>query len=151
VVAQVLNRQAAEVEERLDVLNRLHGLVRLIREQELPDRTLTLRYGFVHVLYQNALYVSLQPTRRANWSGAAAQALRGYYGEQDTVVAGELALLCETARDFPRAADYFLKAAENTRRISANQEAIVLARRGWICSRCCRTHPSVPGKSSACK
>jgi len=46
---------------RDDVLERVHFMVRLIREQTFPDRTLTLRYGFVHVLYQNALYAALQP------------------------------------------------------------------------------------------
>jgi hypothetical protein len=54
--------------------------VRTVREQEFPDRTLTLRYRFVHVLYQNALYASLGPTRRASLSAAVAQALQGYYG-----------------------------------------------------------------------
>ena len=68
VVAGVLGRDAAEVEERLDFLDRVHGLVRLVREHEFPDRTLTLRYRFVHVLYQNALYATLRPTRRASSS-----------------------------------------------------------------------------------
>src|SRR5262249_3507645 len=72
VVARVLERDAAEVEERLDELDRVHAFVRVVREQELPDRTLTLRYRFVHVLYQNALYASLGPTRRASLSAAVA-------------------------------------------------------------------------------
>src|SRR5262249_31443759 len=63
VVSEVLARDAAEVEERLDVLDRVHGLVRRVREHEFPDRTLTLRYAFVHTLYQNVLYEALQPTR----------------------------------------------------------------------------------------
>ena len=57
---------------RLDVLERVHIMVRLVREQTFPDRTLTQRYGFVHVLYQNALYAALPPTRKASWSAAAA-------------------------------------------------------------------------------
>jgi predicted ATPase len=130
VVAQMLSWDAADVEERLEVLERIHTLVRLVREQVFPDRTLTLRYSFVHGLYQNALYDGLQPTRKAAWSAAAAQALLGYYGEEDRTAAGELALLFDAARDFPRAADYFLRAAENAVRVSAHREAIVLARRG---------------------
>ena len=130
VVARVLERDAAEVEERLDELDRVHAFVRLVREQEFPDRTLTLRYRFVHVLYQNALYASLRPTRRASLSAAVAQALLGYYGEKSADVAAELALLLEAARDFARAADYFLVAARNAARVFANQEAVVLARRG---------------------
>src|SRR5262249_52021026 len=51
VAARVVGRDTAAVEERLEVLERVHALVRLLREHEYPDRTLTLRYGFVHVLY----------------------------------------------------------------------------------------------------
>ena len=130
VVARVLERDAAEVEDRLDELDRVHAFVRTVREQEFPDRTLTLRYRFVHVLYQNALYASLGPTRRASLSAAVAQALLGYYGEKSEDVAAELALLLEAARDFSRAADYFLVAAQNAVRVFANQEAVVLACRG---------------------
>src|SRR5262249_32096822 len=48
VVARVLDLDAADVEERLDALDRVHALVRLRREQEFPDGTLVLRYQFVH-------------------------------------------------------------------------------------------------------
>src|SRR5262249_49969081 len=130
VVARVIERDAAEVEERLDELDRVHAFVRVVREQELPDRTLTLRCRFVHVLYQNALYASRGPTRRASLSAAVAQALLGFCGDGGGGVAAELALLLEAARDFSRAADYFLVAARNAARVCANQEAVALARRG---------------------
>jgi predicted ATPase len=130
VVARVLGREAADVEERLDALERVHVMVRLVREQTFPDRTLTLRYGFVHVLYQNALYAALQPTRRAAWSAAAAGALLGHYGEKSAGLAAELAMLFEAARDPERAADHYRVAAENAARIFAHQETLALARRG---------------------
>jgi predicted ATPase len=130
VLARVLSRDAAEVEERLDELDRVHAFVRLVREQEFPDRTLTLRYRFVHGLYQNALYGSLRPTRRGSLSAAVAQVLEEYYGEKSATVAAELALLWEAARDFSRAAEYFRQAAQNAVRVFANQEAVVLARCG---------------------
>jgi predicted ATPase len=118
------------VEERLDVLERVHYMVVLIREQTFPDRTLTLRYGFVHVLYQNALYAALQPTRRAAWSAATARALLGHYGEKSAGLAAKLAMLFEAAREPERAADHYLVAAENAGRIFAHHEAVALARRG---------------------
>jgi predicted ATPase len=130
VVAQVLGREAADVEERLDVLEHVHFMVRLIREQTFPDGTFTLRYGFVHVLYQNALYAALQPTRKAAWSAAAAQALVGHYGAKSASLAAELAMLFEAAHDHQRASDHFLMAAENAVRIFAHHEAVALARRG---------------------
>src|SRR5262249_18487273 len=130
VVALVIERDTAEVEDRLDELDRVHAFVRLVREQELPDRTLTLRCRFVHVLYQNALYASLGPTRRASRSAAGAEALLECCGDGGGGVAAELALLLEVARDFSRAADYFLVAAQNAAHICAHQEAGALARRG---------------------
>lgn len=130
VVAALLGRDATDVEERLDVLERIHVMVRLIREQTYPDRALTLRYGFVHVLYQNAFYAALQPTRKASWSAAAAGTLLSHYGEKSTGLAAELALLFEAARDPERAADYYLTAAGNASRIFAHHEAVALARRG---------------------
>src|SRR5262249_42122119 len=78
VVAEAAQRDPAEVEERLEVLGAVHALVRRLREQDLPDRTPTVRYAFVHVLYQNALYASLQPTRKATLSAGVARALLGH-------------------------------------------------------------------------
>jgi len=129
VVAKALGAGQADFEERLEELDRLHGLVRLEGDRELPDSTLTLRYCFVHALYQNALYGSLTATRKAALSAAAAEALLGFYGDRAAEVASELALLFETARNFARASDYFLIAAGNARRVYAGQEALTLAQR----------------------
>ena len=67
------------------MLERVHVFVKRGDEYEFPDLTLTLQYQFVHVLYQNALYASLQPTRRAALSGASPGALvaswRGHAGD----------------------------------------------------------------------
>jgi len=130
VSAQLVGREAAEVEERLDFLERVHVMVRHIREQTFPDGTLTLRYGFVHALYQNALYAALPPTRKAAWSAAAARALLGHHGDKSAGVAAELALLFEAARDLEPAADHFLTAAENAARLFAHHESVALAQRG---------------------
>ena len=101
------------MEDRLDALDRVHSFVREVEEHELPDRTLTLRYRFVHVLYQNALYATLRPTRRATLSRAVADALLRRHGEADTRVAAELALLFESARELERATHFFLLAARH--------------------------------------
>jgi predicted ATPase len=130
VVARVLGREATDVEERLEVLECVHALVRRIREQAFPDGTLTLHYRFVHVLYQNALYAALQPTRKAAWSAAAARALLDLYGDKSAGQAAELAVLFEAARAPDRAADHYLAAAENAARVFAHHEAVSLARRG---------------------
>lgn len=144
VVTEALGLDAADVEERLEVLDRVHAFVSLVGEEELPDRTLALRYRFVHVLYQNALYVSLRPTRRAKLSGAVAESLLAHHGEKSAHVAAELALLYEAARDFDRAAEQCLIAARNAVRVFAPQEAVVLARRGL---KLLEALPDTPGRA----
>ncbi|HLJ96108.1 MAG TPA: protein kinase [Gemmataceae bacterium] len=129
VVAKAIGREAADIEERLDVLECVHAFVRRVVEKEFPNGTLTVRYRFVHVLYQNALYAMLVPARRASLSGLVAQTLLGFYGDQCSTMAAELALLFETAREFAPAADHFLVASQNAARVYANQEAVMLARR----------------------
>ncbi|HXE79263.1 MAG TPA: protein kinase [Vicinamibacterales bacterium] len=128
IVARALGSDPADVEERLEAIERLHGLVRRIEERELPDGTPTLRYRFAHVLYQNALYLSLTPSRKMSLSGAVAAAITAFYGDHGPPL--ELALLCEAARDFARAADAFARAARNDIRVGAYKEAVVLTQRG---------------------
>ena len=130
VVAEILGQEPVAVEERLEILESVHFLVRRIREHTFPDRTPTLRYGFVHVLYQNALYASLQPTRKARWSAAAARSLLGHFGAKSAGIAAELALLFEAAHEHENAADHYLLATRNAARIFAHHEAVALARRG---------------------
>jgi len=130
VVAGVLAQSAADVEERLERLDRVHGLVRLVREAELPDGTLTLRYRFVHVLYQNSLYAAVPPSRRAEWSAAVAHALLAHHGNQNSVIASEAALLFKKARAWAKAAECFDLAARYPLRLHAHREAAVLVRNG---------------------
>ena len=130
VVADVTGSDPADVEEALEALDRVHALVRRVHDQELPDRTLSVRYRFVHVLYQNVLYASLQPTRRASLSGKVAQSLVTHHGERDHAIASELAMLFEAARDARQAARWFFEAAQHAVGLIALREAVTLSRRG---------------------
>jgi predicted ATPase len=130
VVAKVLGLDAARVEGRLETLERVHSFVRTIGEAEFPDFTLARRYRFVHVLYQNAFYASLTPTRRSSVSTGVAEALLGYYGEHDSQVVAQLAFLFEVAREFGRASHYFSLAAKYAAQVSAHREAVALAHHG---------------------
>jgi len=129
-VSTALEMDAGEVEERLESLQRVHVFVTRIREDEFPDRTPTLTYQFVHVLYQNALYATLQPTRRASLSSRVARALVARYTEGAGDIAGRLAVLFEAARDFGASAQYFFTAAQGALALFGFREALSLAERG---------------------
>jgi adenylate cyclase len=130
IVADALRRDSADVEERLSELARVHGLLRTVRASELPDQSLSMRCSFVHILYQQALYQDLLPTRRAALSLSLSRALVRRYGESDSTIAAELAYLYEEGRDFLQSARQFWLASQNAARVFAHGEAITLARRG---------------------
>jgi len=129
-VAAAVGLGAAEVEERLQVLDRKHGLVRVLREVEFRDRTVGLRCAFTHGLYQEALYADLPPARRADLSLGLARALVRLNGDDNPSTAVTLACLYEAGRDFDAAARQYWLAAQNAARLSAHRESTRLARRG---------------------
>jgi hypothetical protein len=129
-VAEATDMDPAEVEDRLDALERVHVFVKRGEELEFPDGKLTLKYQFVHVLYQNVLYASLQPTRRVTLSGNVVRALMTHYGAEAPSIAGRLALLFETARDFASSAKFFFVAAQRAVSLFGFREALALAERG---------------------
>ena len=129
IVSEAMELDPAEVEQRLDLLERVHVFVKRGAEYEFPDLTLTLQYQFVHALYQNMLYASLQPTRRAALSGRVAKALVAH-GEDTPASAARLAVLFEAARDFATSARYYFIAAQHSVGIFAFREALSLAERG---------------------
>jgi predicted ATPase len=80
VVASTMQMQSQDVEEALQELDEVHGLIQRIREEELPDGKFTVRYRFVYALYQEACYHSLAPTRKASLSASLAEAFLTFYG-----------------------------------------------------------------------
>ena len=130
IVGQALEMDPADVEDRLEVLERVHVLVKRGSEFEFPDLTLTLKYRFVHALYQNVLYASLSPSRRTSLSGKVARALADHHGDKVLNVAGRLAVLFEAAREFAPSAMHFYTAAQHAIGLFAFREALALADRG---------------------
>ena len=129
-LARAVGQDAAEIEERLRLLEDIHGLVRLIREHELPDQTVSRRYGFVHAVFHESLASRLAPAWRAAISRAFADALLDLHNGQPGLAAGDLALLYETGREYAKAADLWHRAAQTAARVFAHREAAGLARRG---------------------
>jgi serine/threonine protein kinase/predicted ATPase len=129
VVAAALALDPADLEEQLQRLERVHNVVRLLRERQFPGRALSLRYAFVHVLYQQALYSALTPSRRANLALVLARSLESL-ARADHAAAAELACLYEVGRDDAAAVHHFWFATQNAARVFAHHEAISLAKRG---------------------
>jgi tetratricopeptide (TPR) repeat protein len=130
MVAHTLELDEQDVEDRLDRLEREHALVRFTGEETCPDRTMTLRYRFTHVLYHNTMFASLRPTRRAAMAGAIAAGLVRRWGDRTQEIAAELAVLFETARASLASARYFSLAAQAAAKLFAHDEARQLAVRG---------------------
>jgi tetratricopeptide (TPR) repeat protein len=130
VVALVLDRDAAEVEEDLGALARAHDYAAMVDEREFPNGVFSLRYRFRHVFYQNVLQSVLAPSRRADYSFRIARTLLQLLGRGAQTAAAEIAVLFETGRDPDGAAEFFLKAAGNAARVFAYSEAVLLCRRG---------------------
>ncbi|MDZ4780193.1 MAG: protein kinase [Planctomycetia bacterium] len=130
LISDALEQDPAWVEERLQVLDNVHGLVRTARSHELPDGGLSVRCSFVHILYQQALYHQLLPTRRAQWSLALAKAMETRWRGSSGAHHSELACLYEVGRDYLAAARQFWLAALHAARIYAHGEAAGLAKRG---------------------
>ncbi|MEO8576125.1 MAG: protein kinase [Gemmatimonadales bacterium] len=130
IVARALRDDTAEVEDRLEALDRVHGFVRRAGEREFASGEISGRYRFVHVLYQNALYASLSVSRRVALSKAVGESLLSMNGNAPSGAAAELGFLFETARETERAAAYFGIAAEAALNVFAFDEASRLAHRG---------------------
>jgi DNA-binding winged helix-turn-helix (wHTH) protein/predicted ATPase len=134
-LARVGGRAAADVEDLLRSAEHVHAFVAIIDERELPDGTVSLTYRFVHVLYQEALYASITPSRRIAWATHIAEALVVSHTGRTDAIAGQLAMLFETGREFWQAAQYFLITSRNAARLFSFAAATELADRGLQCLR----------------
>jgi len=130
VVAAATGLDPADVEERLVDLERVYTFVYRRDEHEFADGTVTTRYRFVHVLYQNVLFASLSVSRRVQLSKAVGETLLKFQKGAPGPYAAELGFLFESARESDRASQFFTIAARNAAKVFANHEASVLARRG---------------------
>jgi predicted ATPase len=129
-VSEAIAWPQSQAEDRLNELQRVHGVVRQVWMQDVPTGGLTIRYAFVHILYQQALYEQLLPTRRVALSLNLARAMEAHFGTDDPAIAAELACLYETGRNRFQAARQLWIASLNAGQMRAYGEAAKLARRG---------------------
>jgi predicted ATPase len=130
VLAALLEAEELELEERLDVLRKVHQLIQPEGEEELPDGSLATIYRFTHALYQNFLYDQLLSKRRVLLHRRAGETIERVYTGQHARVAGALATHFERGRDFSKAIAFFIQAGDTALSRYANAEAVKYYSRG---------------------
>ena len=129
-MAAGLEMPAEWVEKHCEELARRHQLLSPGWLVQLPDGTMTPRYRFNHILYQEVPYGLISPMRRAQLHHRIAVRGAAIFGDRAGEIAAELAMHFEQSRDWSRAVQYVIQAAENAMRRSAHREAAGLAERG---------------------
>src|ERR1019366_4883292 len=130
VLAVLLEADELDLEERLDVLGKLHRLIHAEGEGELPDGSVATIYRFTHALYQNFLYDQLLSKRRVLLHRRAGETLERVYAGQHARVAGALATHFERGRDFVKAIAFLIQAGDTALSRYANGEAVSLFSHG---------------------
>ncbi|MGD2176662.1 MAG: tetratricopeptide repeat protein [Anaerolineae bacterium] len=123
VLAEVLEMDELGLEERLDVAERIHRLIRSRGELELGWELATV-YQFTHVLFQDILYDHLKPKERVLLHRRTGLALEKLYGQSADDIAPQLAAHFTEARLFDKALHYSLIAGRQAQRLYAVKEAI---------------------------
>jgi serine/threonine protein kinase/pimeloyl-ACP methyl ester carboxylesterase/tetratricopeptide (TPR) repeat protein len=124
IVADLLDSDKLEIEERLDRLAKSSHLLRNSGEEELPGGAVATRYRFSHALYQNVLYEDLVSARRRQLHLQTGKLFEALYGDKSAQIASQLAVHFELARDFDRAVRYLVQIGDNAARVYAPVEAI---------------------------
>lgn len=125
-VAAGLGAEVSKSEGWCAALARRERFLRTNGASEWSDGTASARYGFMHALYQEALYERVPLARRVKLHRRIGERLEAAYGEQRREVAAELAMHFEQGRDYWKAVQYLRQAGENAVQRSAPQEAISL-------------------------
>jgi predicted ATPase/DNA-binding winged helix-turn-helix (wHTH) protein len=121
-VAGVVGRRPEEVEEVYDRLASARCLIEAIGVAEWPEGKVTVRYGFGHALYREALYERVGPARRVRLHYQLGEWKEVGYGERSAEIAAELAVHFAEGRDYRRAVQYYCRAGETALRRSAYRE-----------------------------
>jgi len=129
-IAAGLDMEMDTVERYCEALAQRHQFLSPPWIFELPDGTVTPRHRFIHILYRDVPYRLMPPMRRALIHQRIAERGIAIYGDRKNEIAAELAMHFEQSRDWPRALEYLLQAAENAAKRSAHHEAVDLANRG---------------------
>ena len=129
-IASGLDKPTEWVEKHCEELARRHQFLSPAWLVELPDGTITPCQRFIHVLYREVPYRLIAPKLRSQIHQRIGERGEQIYGDRKGEIAAELAMHYEQSRDWPRAFEHLLQAAENAAARSAHHEVIDLANRG---------------------
>src|SRR5204862_229459 len=121
-IAAGLDMPTEWVEKHCEELAR-HRLLSPAWLVELPDGTITPRHRFIHILYLEVPYSLIPAMRRSQIHHRIAERGMAIYGDRAREIAAELAMHFEQSRDWTRAVQYLIQAAENATHKSAHHEA----------------------------
>src|SRR5262249_48947592 len=111
------------VEQLCDGLARRQDIVRECGEAVWPDGTISARYAFRHVLYQQVVDQHLKPSLRRRLHQAIGERLEAAYAGRTQEVASVLAAHFDRSRDLERAIRYHGDAADQAGSRAAYRES----------------------------
>lgn len=126
VLAQLLQANEIDVLDRLNLLDRVHQLIRELEESHLIIKVGS-EYQFIHALIQQTLYNNLSAAQRRHLHLAIAQLLESLYGDDAPQYASDLAIHFECGGDLPKAIPYYLQAGRAALAILAPDNALLYA------------------------
>lgn len=112
-LAAGLQCDLATIEGACDRLARQGRFLRARTPVTWPDGTLATGYGFLHALYRQAIYERVPIARRGDLHRRIAEREEQAYGDKATMIAAELAIHFEAARDHERCLHHLSQAGHN--------------------------------------
>ena len=123
-VAAAVYLEMSAIEARCATWARQGWLVQDHGTETWPDGTVAACYGFRHALYHEVILERISPGQRIHLHHHIGNRKERAYADQTQVIAAELAVHFEQAREMRRAISYRHKAAETALQRSAYEEAI---------------------------
>jgi DNA-binding winged helix-turn-helix (wHTH) protein/predicted ATPase len=129
-VARAIGKARETVEAQCRAMAEREQFLRYSGSWRSPAGTVTARYSFLHVLYQNVIYDRVGDARKARLHQRIGESIESFYQGATESVSAELALHFERAGDFGRAVKYLLQSAQRAMRQNAYQEALAHCENG---------------------
>jgi predicted ATPase len=132
IVAAGLEADVEQIEAWCEGLARRGQWLQSCGQSVWPDGTVSTRYGFIHALYQQAVYNRIPAARCLRLHRRIGERLEAGYGEQARDLAAELVVHFEQGQEYQRAVHYGQQAADNALRRYAYREAITHLSKGLM-------------------